>query len=209
MSGNTNIKLENYLKKFNFTLKIPEEHIKIAFEKTVTDVRYHYPSIIPEIIVDKIISNGNESAIFLFRLGRIFFNEGDDKGISTIHGLIRSQCSCEIYFSNSIGEGLYLVHSTGSVIGSRNNIGKGFIIYQNCTVGHEFDNENGSDIGNNVTMLPYSSIIGSINVGNNVIIGSYSFLKLDCRDNLVLGGSPAREISDNSQELMSRFRPNK
>jgi serine O-acetyltransferase len=200
--------IKDYINYLDKKLVIDNTMVSLAFEKTILDVKYHYPLLIPEDITNSIIYNNNELAIFLFRLGRIFYNAGNQTAISITHGLIRCLCSCEIYFSNDIDEGFYLVHSTGTVIGSRNRIGKGFMIYQNCTIGHGFDDENGTEIGNNVTMLPYSSIIGSVRIGNNVVLGAYSFLKTDCDDNQILGGVPARVISNDSSETRKRFRPN-
>lgn len=38
-------------------------------------------------------------------------------------------------------------------------------------------------LGNEVTMLPYSSIIGSVSVGDNVTFGAYTLVNKDCADN--------------------------
>jgi serine O-acetyltransferase len=49
---------------------------------------------------------------------------------------MRKWCGCEIYFNNEIGEGFYIIHGLGTIIGSRNIIGRMFRIHGNCTIGH-------------------------------------------------------------------------
>ena len=143
-----------------------------AFQKTVEDVHYHFPEITTEEIRVRIEMNYNELAVFLFRLGNeIHLNKMDDLKFQ-IHWLLKELCSCEIYFSNEIDKGFYIVHGEGTVIGSRNKIGKGFIIHQGCTIGHKKNGEgNGNEIGDNVKMYSNSSIIGELVIGNNVVIG--------------------------------------
>ena len=88
-------------------------------------------------------------------------------------------CSCEIYYSTSIGEGFYIVHGEGTVIGSRHKIGKGFKIYQGCTIMHTLTESKGCKIGNNVTVYSHSQILGHIMIGDNVIIGAKSLVLKD------------------------------
>jgi len=146
--------------------------IENAFHKTVEDVRYHFPEITAEEIKIRIETNNNELAVFLFRLGNeLHLNNRDDLKFQ-IHWLLKELCSCEIYFNNEIDKGFCIVHGEGTVIGSRNKIGKGFKIHQGCTIGHKKNGQgNGNQIGDNVTMYSNSSIIGELTIGNNVVIG--------------------------------------
>lgn len=151
---------------------IPDVLINNAFQKTVEDVHYHFSEITTEEIKVRIEMNCNELAVFLFRLGNeIHLNKKDDLKFQ-IHWLLKELCSCEIYFNNEIDKGFYIVHGEGTVIGSRNKIGKGFIIHQGCTIGHKKNGEgNGNVIGDNVKMYSNSSIIGELVIGDNVVIG--------------------------------------
>lgn len=146
--------------------------IENAFQKTVEDVQYHFPEITVEEIRIRIETNSNELAVFLFRLGNeLHLNKFEDLKFQ-IHWLLKELCSCEIYFNNEIDKGFYIVHGEGTVIGSRNKIGKGFKIHQGCTIGHKKNGQgNGNQIGDNVTMYSNSSIIGELLIGNNVVIG--------------------------------------
>lgn len=103
-----------------------------------------------------------------------------DALLPQIHWLLKQYCSCEIYFNNEIGEGFYVAHGAGTVIGSRNTIGKGFIIHQGCTIGHKKNGGGaGTTIGDNVTVYANSSIIGALTIGNNVVIGSHLLVTQD------------------------------
>ncbi len=159
---------------------IPVEIVQSAFEKTVADVQYHFPEVSALEIEHRIQSNSNELAIFLFRLGSELHQNNLDELKPQIHWLLKELCSCEIYFNNSIDVGFYVVHGQGTVIGSRNRIGKGFVIHQGCTIGHKNNGSgDGNRIGDNVTMYCNSSIIGELKIENETIIGAHIMLAND------------------------------
>ncbi|WP_395059667.1 hypothetical protein [Flavobacterium sp.] len=166
---------------------ILETLIQKAFQKTVRDVNYHFPDLSKEEIKHKIETNSNELAVFLFRLGRELHENNLDDLKPQIHWLLKELCSCEIYFNNEIAEGFYLIHGEGTVIGSRNKIGKGFKIHQGCTIGHKKNGEgNGNVIGDNVTMYCNSSIIGELKIGDNVVVGGHVMVHNDVQDNTIV-----------------------
>jgi len=97
-------------------------------------------------------------------------------------------CSCEIYFSCSIDIGFYIVHGIGTVIGSRHKIGKGFKIYQGCTIGQRKPFVDKCVIGDNVTMFSNSSVLGSVTIGDNVKIGANTLVLKDVPSNTTVYG---------------------
>lgn len=166
---------------------INEKFIDNAFLLTYKDVVYHFPDLTQEEVKTNIISNSNELAVFLFRLGSELHQNKQEDLKPQIHWLLKELCSCEIYFNNQIGEGFYVVHGEGTVIGSRNVIGKGFKIHQGCTIGHKKNGGgNGNVIGDNVTMYCNSSIIGELHIEDNVIIGAHVLLMKDCAANKII-----------------------
>lgn len=158
-----------------------------AFQKTVEDVQYHFPEITSEDIRARIEMNNHELAVFLFRLGNeMHLNKIEDLKFQ-VHWLLKELCSCEIYFNNKIDKGFYIVHGEGTVIGSRNKIGKGFVIHQGCTIGHKKNGEgNGNKIGDDVKMYSNSSIIGELVIGNNVVIGGNVLIFENIENNKVV-----------------------
>ncbi|AUC82069.1 serine acetyltransferase [Lacinutrix sp. Bg11-31] len=166
---------------------IPDKVIHDAFEKTVKDVNYHLPTLSKKEIKQRIQSNANELAVFLFRLGNQLQTENYNDLTAQIHWLLKELCSCEIYFNNTIAEGFYIIHGQGTVIGSRNTIGKGFIIHQGCTIGHKKNREGtGVVIGDNVTLYCNASILGDLKIENNVTIGAHILVSTSIKSNSIV-----------------------
>jgi len=182
------IKFINFLlSKVYKSIPIPDEVIEDAFNKSCADIKYHFPDIANTQIKEKIITNSNELAVFLFRLGNELHRKNLDELKPQIHWLLKEMCNCEIYFNNEIDEGFYVIHGQGTIIGSRNKIGRGFKIHQGCTIGHKKNGEgNGNVIGNNVTMYCNSSIIGELTIGDNVIIGAHVILTKNLNSNSII-----------------------
>lgn len=164
----------------------------VALEKCITDIKYHFPDISSEVVIRNVKSNSNELPVFLYRLAReVYTTSSDERMLEALHWIMKECCGCEIYYSNEIGEGFYVMHGIGTIIGSRNKIGRGFKVYQNCTVGHKEQNAKGSIIGSDVTVYAYSQIIGELNIGDNVIVGANSLVLEDQASNVVCYGNPA------------------
>ncbi|MFI0427163.1 MAG: hypothetical protein ACH34V_09425 [Flavobacterium sp.] len=178
----------------NFLLKnvyepqfVDSKFVDLAFDQTVKDVNFHFPDLTKTEIRSRIVNNNNELAIFLFRLGQEIHSAELHDLKPQIHWLLKQYCSCELYFNNDVDDGFYIVHGEGSVLGSRNKIGKGFVMHQGCTIGHKKNGAGaGNVIGDNVTLYANSSIIGELNIGNNVIIGAHVLITKDIPDNTVV-----------------------
>ncbi|MBF0238670.1 MAG: hypothetical protein HQM12_13265 [SAR324 cluster bacterium] len=167
--------------------------VRVALNETIADVQFHFPQISQSQIIEKIESNDSELAIFLYRLGRnILLTIPHSTMLKHIHWIMREVCSCEIYFSNQIDVGFYLVHGIGTVIGSRNVIGKGFKIYQGCIIGHRLGQSRGVIIGDHVTVFAHSQILGDIQIGNHVTVDCLSLVIKDVPDKQKCVGIPAR-----------------
>lgn len=165
-----------------------------AFEKVVIDVNYHFPETSETTIIEKITTNQNELAMFLFRLGCELHHQNQETLKPQIHFLMKDLCGCEIYFNTTIDEGFYIIHGEGTVIGSRNNIGKGFVIHQHCTVGHKVNGSgSGNTIGNNVKMYCNSSVLGALTIGDNVTIGAHTMVNKNIKANTTVISSSRLE----------------
>lgn len=167
---------------------IPKLIIHEAFEKTVKDVNYHIPTLTKNEIKQRIQCNSNELAVFLYRLGNQLHRTDNEECKAQIHWLLKELCACEIYFNNTIDEGFCVVHGQGTVIGSRNTIGRGFVIHQGCTIGHKKNGGGkGLIIGNDVKLYCNSSILGELIIEDNVIIGAHVLVSKNIkRNSLVL-----------------------
>lgn len=96
-----------------------------------------------------------------------------------------------------IGEGLLLPHFGSIVINSKTIIGKNCNILQNVTLGNT---KNGSKIGapiigNGVYIGPSATIIGNVNIGDNVLIAANTFVNFDVPSNSIVIGNPGKIIN--------------
>lgn len=100
---------------------------------------------------------------------------------------------CEISPYSTIGAGLFIPHSIGIVIGHSVVIGKNCEIFQNVTIGSNRKTNNGRYmpiIGDNVSIYTGATLVGGINVGDNVVIGANSYVTKDIPSNVLALGSP-------------------
>ena len=82
----------------------------------------------------------------------------------------------EIHPGATIGEGLFIDHGTGIVIGETAEIGKNVTLYQGVTLGGT-GKEKGKrhpTIGNNVVVASGAKVLGSFSVGDHAKIGAGS-----------------------------------
>jgi serine O-acetyltransferase len=208
MISDTIHNIQSYLEHLDARIQHSPDFVKQAFAQSVEDMQFHFPDFSAEATAERITRNASEAAVYLYRLGRLYYQDGSEEKISQMHGLLRFACACEVYFSTEINVGLHLVHSAGTIIGSRNTIGKGFIAYQNCTIGHDHDDQAGAVIGDMVTLMPYSSIIGDVKIGNNVVVGAYTLVKDDVPGDSVIAGLPGKIVERGAQDVNRRIRPN-
>ena len=104
---------------------------------------------------------------------------------------------CEISPYAQIGGGLFFPHSVGIVIGHEVIIGENCEIFQNVTIGSNRKENNGRYmpiIGNNVSIGTGTVVVGSITIGDNVVIGANSYVDKDVPNNSFVAGSPAKII---------------
>lgn len=115
------------------------------------------------------------------------------------HFLLR-QCmlrsGIQIPPKTQIGEGFRIVHFGHIVINPDTIIGKNFNISQGCLIGNSLGKKAGTPIiGNNVCMNANSTIIGGVNIGDNVLIAPNTFINFDVPSNSIVIGNPGKIIS--------------
>ncbi len=93
---------------------------------------------------------------------------------------------------NVCGPGLKLVHLNGGIRMAAKSIGENFTISTGCIVGRNRDKL--PTLGNNVDISVGAKVIGSVIVGNNVIVAPNSVVVKDVPDNCVVSGIPAKII---------------
>lgn len=110
--------------------------------------------------------------------------------------------ACDISFLANLGNGIYIPHPTGIVIGQGTIIGNNATIYQGVTVGQKsnLDIEN-PIISDDVYLGAGCKIIGNIKIGKNVTIGANAVVLSDIPDNATAVGIPAKILQKNTESI--------
>jgi serine O-acetyltransferase len=98
-----------------------------------------------------------------------------------------------------IGPGLFLAHTSGTVVGAA-RIGANAIIFQGVTLGAKklamsFDAADRPEVGDSVVLGAGAKILGGIYLGDNVTVGANSVVTRSVPPNQTVAGIPARQIS--------------
>jgi serine O-acetyltransferase len=102
----------------------------------------------------------------------------------------------EIHPGATLGDGLFIDHGAGVVIGETAEVGENVTIYQGVTLGGT-GKETGKrhpTIGNNVVIGAGSLLLGSIRVGDNVRVGAGSVVVQNVPSNTTVVGNPGRPV---------------
>lgn len=94
-----------------------------------------------------------------------------------------------------IGPGLFLPHTSGTVIGA-SRIGENVTIYQNVTLGAKYADMTWSvdkrpTVGDNAILGAGCKVLGAVHIGANSIVGANSVVLGDVAENSVVAGIPA------------------
>lgn len=100
----------------------------------------------------------------------------------------------QIYPETEIGEGLYLGHWGALVINPKAKIGRNCNIAQGVTIGQQNrgKNEGYPVIGDEVWIGPNAVIVGSISIGNNVLIAPNAYVNFDVPSDSMVMGNPGK-----------------
>ena len=135
-------------------------------------------------------------ALWFHRLARAIW----DRDVPLVPRLVsevgRLLTGIEIHPGATLGEGLFIDHGAGVVIGETAEIGKNVTIYQGVTLGGT-GKETGKrhpTIGDNVVIGAGSQLLGSITVGDDVKVGAGSVVVHDVPPNTTVVGNPGRPV---------------
>lgn len=167
--------------------------IRVVFErdpaaKSVWEVLLCYPGL---------------HAIWLHRIGHCFYKRGWIVFPRMISNFARFVTGIEIHPGATIGEGLFIDHGTGIVIGETAEIGNNVTLYQGVTLGGT-GKEKGKrhpTIGNNVVVASGAKVLGSFTVGDNSKIGAGSVVLKAVPPNSTVVGIPGQIVWHNGKKI--------
>lgn len=109
----------------------------------------------------------------------------------------------EIHPGAKIGEGFFIDHGNGVIIGETAEIGNNVTLYQGVTLGGT-GKEQGKrhpTIGDNVMISAGAKVLGSFTIGANSKIGAGSVVLEEVPPNSTVVGVPGRVVKRNNQVL--------
>ena len=115
----------------------------------------------------------------------------------------------EIHPGAKIGQGFFIDHGMGVVIGETAEIGDNVVLYQGVTLGGTSmkKEKRHPTLGNNVVVGSGARLIGAITIGDNSKVGSGSVVIASVPPNATVVGVPGRvvEIRDPDNETVERL----
>ncbi|MCL5059008.1 MAG: serine O-acetyltransferase [Actinobacteria bacterium] len=170
-----------------------KKDVKVVFErdpaaKTTLEVLLCYPGL---------------HAVLTHRVAHFFYRKKLFLAARFISQFSRFVTGIEIHPGARIGEGFFIDHGSGVVIGETTEIGDNVTIYQGVTLGGT-GKEKGKrhpTIGNNVVISTGAKILGSFTVGDNSKIGAGSVVLKAVPPNSTVVGVPGKVVSKDGVRL--------
>jgi len=135
-------------------------------------------------------------AIRRHRRAHWFYNHGMKFIAKRISYRTRIRTGIEIHPAAKIGQGVFIDHGVGVVIGETAEIGNNVVIYQGVTLGGtgKDKGKRHPTIKDNVMISAGAKILGPITIGENSKIGAGSVVLKDVPPNSTVVGIPGRVV---------------
>lgn len=160
--------------------------IKVIFErdpaaKSLLEVILCYPGL---------------HALLFHRLNHKLYKKGFVLLPRLFSQIVRFLTGIEIHPGAQIGDGLFIDHGTGVVIGETAEIGNNVTIYQGVTLGGtgKQKGKRHPTVGNNVVVSTGAKVLGNITIGDNARIGAGSVVLRDVPPNTTVVGIPGKIV---------------
>lgn len=144
-------------------------------------------------------------AIMFHRVAHWFYNRKMYFIARFIAAISRFLTAIDIHPGAKIGEGVFIDHGIGVVIGETAEIGNNVTIYQGVTLGGtgKDTGKRHPTIGNNVVISSGAKVLGPFKVGDNSKIGAGSVVLKEVPPNCTVVGVPGRVVVKENQRVSS------
>jgi serine O-acetyltransferase len=151
-------------------------------------------------------------AIFFHRFIHVLYNLGIPFFPRLFSQMSRFLTGVEIHPGATIGGGFFIDHGAGVVIGETAEIGENCVLFHNVTLGGtgKHQGKRHPTLGNRVFVGTGATLLGPLNVGNNVSIGANCFLYMvDIPDDSTVVGTPGVIVRKDGQKVHLKPQPTK
>lgn len=142
-------------------------------------------------------------AMFYYRLAHIFYGMHLFYIARVISQFGRWLTGIEIHPGATIGQGLFIDHGMGVVVGETTIIGNNVTLFQGVTLGGT-GKEKGKrhpTLGNNIVVGTGAKVLGNITIGDNVSIGANAVVLRNVPANSTVVGVPGRIARSEGQKV--------
>ncbi|ODS41270.1 MAG: acetyltransferase [Candidatus Altiarchaeales archaeon WOR_SM1_79] len=127
----------------------------------------------------------------------------DEGKLTKYNWVVQHKDKLKLGYKTDIGAFTYINAKNGVIIEDYVQIGSHCSIYSVSTI----DNKEGQVIlKKNCRIGSHSVIMPSVTIGENSIIGAFSFVNEDISDNVVVAGIPAKVMRKLTKEEINRFK---
>jgi serine O-acetyltransferase len=142
-------------------------------------------------------------ALAFHRLGNRFWKRGWFGTARFVSHISRFLTGIEIHPAARLGQGLFIDHGMGVVIGETAEVGRNCTLYQGVSLaGTSLKREKRHPtLGDNVVVGAGAKVIGAIYIGDNSRIGAGSVVVRDVPPNAVVVGVPGRVTYKDGQRV--------
>jgi len=155
--------------------------------------------------LDVVLNYPGFHAVLVHRLNHWLYKKGFMVLSRFFSQIVRFFTGIEIHPGARIGEGLFIDHGMGVVIGETTEIGDNVTIYQGVTLGGT-GKETGKrhpTIGDNVVVSTGAKVLGSMKIGDNVKIGAGSVVLKEVPSNCTVVGVPGKIVKRDGEKVAS------
>lgn len=142
-------------------------------------------------------------AIIIHRVAHWFFNKRLFFIARFISTIARFFTAIDIHPGAKIGEGVFIDHGIGVVIGETAEVGNNVTIYQGVTLGGtgKDKGKRHPTVGNNVVVSSGAKVLGPFRVGDNSKIGAGSVVLKEVPPNCTVVGVPGRIVVKENKRI--------
>ncbi len=191
-----------HLAVFLFILGVVKVFVyKLFFKGEIKATLERDPSATSELSV--IFTYPGIHALFYYRVAHALYQSRIPFFSRVVSQLARWLTGVEIHAGARIGNGLFIDHGMGVVIGETSVIGDNVTLFQGVTLGGtgKQKGKRHPTLGNNVVVGAGACVLGDIHIGDNVSIGANAVVVRDVPSNSTVVGVPGRIASREGKKV--------
>ncbi|RJQ43258.1 MAG: serine O-acetyltransferase [Gaiellales bacterium] len=154
-------------------------------------------------IVEALTCYSGLHAVMMHRVAHMLYEQNLPVVPRILSQVNRFVTGIEIHPAARIGEGFFIDHGAGVVIGETTEVGNNVTIYQGVTLGGT-GKETGKrhpTLKDNVTIGAGAKVLGSVTVGENAKIGAGSIVIHDVPADSTVVGNPGRPVREQGRKV--------